>query len=400
MSAPILNQTTAHTSPGVSSQSLAEDSAGLVLLSIEHAMTGAATWDQARAGLRALATTPVDAAQHTGLFYGAPALTFILHTAQADGRPRGQATLSRLDDLVSRIVRARLDAAAHRSASDAAPEFAEYDLFHGLTGLGALLLLRRPSSDVLADVLHYVVDLAQPRIRDDIMLPGWWVDHDPDPSAPTPGGHANLGMAHGAAALLALLGTAARRGIIVDGQLDAIAALLNWFDQWRQNGPRGTWWPQWLTRDELRTGRPTDSHPPRVSWCYGAPGIARAIQIGAIATGDHTRRATAEAAIASALTSEQIERLTDPGLCHGIAGLHQTAYRAALDAIDTTIADRLTAVAPYLARSATIDGADSPGEGGGDRSFLTGRSGVDLAASTLHHHRPPTSGWDACLLIS
>lgn len=397
MNVPILKQSNAHGAPMVSAQSLTEGSAGQVLLSIEHAMTGVATWDQARAALRALATTPVDAAQHTGLFYGAPALTFILHTAQADGRPRGNATLNRLDGLVSRIARDRLDAATHRSASGATPEFAEYDLFHGLTGLGALLLLRRPESDVLADALHYAVGLTRPRTRDDVVLPGWWVDHDPDPAAPTPGGHANLGMAHGAAALLALLGTAARRGIVVDEQLDAIAALLDWFDQWRQDGPHGTWWPQWLTRDELHAGKPTDSHPPRASWCYGAPGIARAIQIGAIATGDHSRRATAEDAIASALANEHVRRLTDPGLCHGIAGLYQTAYRAALDATDTTIADRLTTVAPHLAHSTAPDSAVS---NSGDQSFLTGRAGVDLAASTLHHHEPPTTGWDACLLIS
>src|SRR5690606_9359962 len=127
------------------------------------------------------------------------------------------------------------------------------------------------------------------------LLPGWWVDHDPDPTAPTPGGHANLGMAHGAAGLLALLGTAARRGVVVDEQVEAIGLLLDCFDQWRQDGPAGTWWPQWLTHDDLRTRRLAHPHQPRPSWCYGTPGVARAIQIGAIATGDQTRRATAEA---------------------------------------------------------------------------------------------------------
>lgn len=372
-------------------QSLASGYAGQALLSVETALTGAASWADARAALRQLASAPIDASEHTGLYYGAPAVAFVLHAAQGDGRPRGQGTLTVLDGHASRLTRTRLAAAERRAASGAAPRLDEYDLFYGLTGLGVLLLERRPGSDVLADVLHYVIDLTREQVRDGVVVPGWWVDHDPDPAAPTPGGHANLGMAHGAAGLLAFLATAARRGVVVDGQHEAIATLQGWFDRWRQAGPDGVWWPQWLTRDELRAGRLGHQHIPRPSWCYGTPGIARAIQIAAIATGDHIRRAGAEAALASCLTARQVARLTDAGLCHGIAGLYQTAFRAAQDAADPAVTHHLTVAAESLTRTARPDR---------DLGFLTGSAGLDLALSTLRTSQPPASGWDACLLIS
>jgi hypothetical protein len=60
-----------------------------------------------------------------------------------------------------------------------------------------------PGSDDLGDLLRYVVRLTEPRRHDGPLPPGWWVDHDPDPVLPSPGGHANAGTAHGAAGLLA-----------------------------------------------------------------------------------------------------------------------------------------------------------------------------------------------------
>ncbi len=143
--------------------------------------------------------------------------------------------------------------------------------------------------------------------------------------------HANFGIAHGGSGLLALLALAAMDGRLVDGQADAMERLCGWFDSWRQESEHGPWWPQWVTRDELRAGRPDCDGPGRPSWCYGVPGIARAQQLAAIATSQPTRQAAAEAALASCMTSPRLDRLTDPGICHGLADLDAAlrTYRAA-----------------------------------------------------------------------
>lgn len=191
----------------------------------------------------------------------------------------------------------------------------------------------QPDSDELDRILRYVVALTTLQCRQDgIALPGWWVTHDPDKILPTPGGHLNFGMAHGAAGLLAFLAVATLAGHVVEGQHDAITVLTGWFDQRRQDGPDGPWWPPWLTRAELRAGRPTQTRPGQVSWCYGTVGIGRALQLAAHATGDARRHDAAEDALAASLTETQLDRITEPGRCHGIAGVYQTIFRAAREA--------------------------------------------------------------------
>ncbi len=373
-------------------QSLAHGAAGTALLHIERAMAGSGSWGTARARIQQAVAGPVDAAEHAGLYYGAPAITFLLHTA-AQAHPSYQTARDSLYEHVLHLTRRRLATAADRINRGDHSTFAESDLFYGLTGLGALLLRCNPGSDVLGGVLRYVITLTKPHRHDGVDLPGWWVDHNPDEILPTPGGHANLGMAHGAAGLLALLSLATIRGCTVDGQDEAIATLTNWFDRWRQDSSEGPWWPEWLTRDDLTTGYPTRSRAGRPSWCYGTVGIARALQLAAIATQDVQRQHAAEHALAASLTDSRLDQITDHGLCHGIAGIYQTAYRAAQDARTSAISDRL----PHLAARLT-DHSNSLDDQ--QRGLLTGSTGVELARETCRHAAPPRTGWDACLLIT
>lgn len=377
------------TAEETTAQGLANGAAGVALLHIERALTGSEGWGSAHARIRQVAAGPVDAAAHTGLYYGAPAVNFVLHAASAGGHPSYRAAAEILDGHVLRLTRRRLAAAMNRTRCGQTTSFGEYDLFYGLTGIGALLLRRASGSDSLADVLGYVVRLVEPRHDDGCELPGWWVDHDPDRILPTPGGHANLGMAHGAAGLLALLALARRRGCVVDGHDRAIERLSAWFDRWRQDSEDGPWWPYWVTREELRTGRPTQRGPGRPSWCYGAIGIGRAQQLAAIATGDSSRRTAAEETLAASLADRQLHRIGDAGLCHGMAGVYQSAYRAARDARSPAIEQRLPAVAAALIRYAAAQN--------GEAGLLTGDAGVNLALETTRYTTPPPrSGTHAC----
>jgi len=385
----------------VTSQSLARGAVGTALLHVERAWTGSGSWDTAQARIRRVVAGPVDAAEHAGLYYGVPAVAFLLHAA-AGRHPRYRAAAETMDDHVLRLAGRRLASAAIRSGRGEPAAFAEYDLFYGLTGIGALLLRHRPDSDDLAGILRYVVTLVtRPRHEDGIELPGWWVVHNPDEILPTPGGHANFGVAHGAAGLLSFIALATLRGCVVDGQHEAIAVLTGWFDRWRLDGPDGPWWPRWITREELRTGCPAQRQPGRASWCYGTVGIARALQLAALATGDPRRQHAAEDALAASLTDSQLDRITEPGLCHGIAGVYQTAYRASLDARGPVLARRLPALADRLALHArSLGGDDGDGSEADTGGLLTGRAGADLALDTLRHSAPPHTGWDACLLIT
>src|SRR5699024_1154281 len=73
--------------------------------------------------------------------------------------------------------------------------------------------------------------------------------------------------------------------------------------------------------------------PPRPSWCYGTPGLARAQQLAGLALGDADRQRMAENALLACVADRtQLDRIRDASLCHGAAGLLHTAHRVARDA--------------------------------------------------------------------
>ena len=372
-------------------QSLSSGIAGTALVSVERSLAGEQAWPQAHTQIAAAARYPLVATPQAGLYYGAPAIGFLLACAQADGTPRYPAAVGHITAIITTIAEQRLSAAAERIAGGNPADFAEYDLFYGLTGIAVLLMLQDPGSDLLRRVLDYLIGLTRPRPDE---LPGWWVSHDPDHAQATPGGHANFGMAHGAAGLLAVLSAAARRDVLTDGQHDAIRYLCDWFTRWQQDGPAGPWWPHWVTGAELAAGRPVRHAPTRASWCYGTPGISRALQQAAIALGDSALQQHAEQALAACLAdpSQLQPACESSGLCHGIAGVYQTAWRVARDAATPLIAPHL----PHLTGQLRVRAAHNAGPA----SLLNGTSGLTLALRTASSGQPPISGWDTCLLIS
>ncbi|WP_100447242.1 lanthionine synthetase C family protein [Glycomyces xiaoerkulensis] len=369
-------------------QSLGQGAAGIALLHLERAATGAGDPARAHAWIRAAASEPVSASTRAGLYVGAPELAFVLDIAERTLPGRYAHHRDRLLDLVVRAVHQRLDATQDRLRAGRPAHFGEYDLISGLTGLGRLLLRARPDGAALGRILEHLVALTDPIGHGSDRRPGWWVDHDPDPQLPTPGGHANFGLAHGISGPLALLSIAHNAGHTVEGQLDAIATITEHLRSIAQAGPAGTWWPQWIAA----TGHP-HGHPPRPSWCYGTPGIARAIQLAAIATGDTTLQHVAEDALAvSLIHPTHRDQLAEPGLCHGWAGTCLTAWHATRDTADPDLARLLpTATAPFAAAATQATA---------DQSLLGGAAGIALVANLLATDAASTTGWDQCLLLN
>ncbi|HEY5833934.1 lanthionine synthetase C family protein [Streptomyces sp.] len=380
----------------VPAQSLSKGPAGIALLHIERAHTGKADWRTARSWVQAAALDGISGADDACLLFGVPALAFVLHAAEADGAERYASARDRLDTYVTALAHRRIGLAHARIDRGEPPAFAEYDLLHGLSGIGAHLLQHAPGDHALERTLSYLVRLTEPLRVDRERVPGWWVHHDPHVKQSTefPGGHSNFGIAHGITGPLALLAQALRRGVAVDGQSEAVHTICTWLDTWRQESDAGPWWPQWITRDQLGTGRPGQSSASRPSWCYGTPGIARAQQLVGIALADKARQQMAERALAYCVSDRaQLRQITDTSLCHGWAGLYQTTWRAAQDALTPEIGLLLPPLADLLLQHSRAGRR----EGGG---LLEGEAGLALALHTAAHPTPPISGWDACLLIN
>jgi hypothetical protein len=372
-------------------QSLAGGAAGIALLHIERAHSGHGDPRLPHAWLKVAASSPLTAAPNAGLLFGAPALAFVTYAA-AGTSGRYRRALEHLDDAVTALTRSRLAEAHARIDSGGRPPMKEFDLIRGLTGLGAYHLRRHPESLITADVLSYLVRLTEwpPGCAE---LPPWWTDVSPngEPSSDYPHGHGNFGLSHGIGSALVLLSLAVLRNVPVAGAKEAIERICAWTDLWRQQDGTGPWWPGLVTAEQVREQRIDPSLRPRPSWCYGISGTARAQQLAGLALGDERRQQTAEEAMLTTLRDPaQLDRLPEIGLCHGMAGLLQSAWRMANDARTTQISDELPRVAARLAEIA------HPAL---NSELLDGAAGAALALHTFGTGAV-VSGWDTFLLMA
>jgi lantibiotic biosynthesis protein len=369
-------------------QSLAGGAVGIALLHIERAVSGHGDEALAHRWIRAAASEPVSIGHNSDPFHGAPALSFMLHTARPLGGYRRAYTS--LHDATITLTRQRL-AAAHARIDRREPlPMYEFDLVHGLTGLALYLLHAHPDHPLSDGVVSYITRLTEP-LGDGTGMPPWWLPSGlagtPDPKFPE--GHGNIGAAHGISAVIALLAYAIRHGHDTPAANDALADLTRWTDSHRQDDDAGVWWPGYVT-----AGSDPTRHRP--SWCYGTAGTARAQQLAGIAQNNTTRQRHAEDAMLAVLRdTTQRDRLTEIGLCHGKAGLLQSACRIAAASTDQNRSAQLTPFIPGLAAELASQLAaehDVP-------ELLDGTAGAALALHSATTGTPVTN-WDAFLALS
>ncbi|MFF4988530.1 lanthionine synthetase C family protein [Streptosporangium saharense] len=385
-------------SPRWNGQSLSEGATGIAILHGVRAQAGLSGWGRVRAWLSLATEEEVSAGPGAGLWHGAPALAFSLSVVVRPGED--DQLMKRLDTVVASMTRSRLQAAEARMASAQRPDLGEFDLVHGLTGFGAFLLRRDPYGDLVRHVLAYLVRLTEPIPADDPAsdsVPGWWTLQVPTgkPEDDFLGGHSDHGMAHGITGPLALLATSKRAGVTVDGQMTAIDRICAWLDTHHEEGPTGPWWPERLTHTELQKGRSSQGGPARPSWCYGAPGITRALQLAGLALGDRTRQRKAEEALLRCVTDPvQLNWLEGPSLCHGWAGVTAVTWFAAVDALTPALRDRL----PFLMNSLIEHAHRKPSRSWTKPGLIDGTAGAALILHTIATQT--TEGWERNLLIN
>ncbi|GAA2329785.1 lanthionine synthetase C family protein [Streptomyces violaceusniger] len=404
-------------------QGLAHGPAGAALLLSEASRRDTALRKSVHALLAAAATTAAD--PDLGLLTGLGGLGFTVKHATRS--PQDYATLRTRIDAALRNGLAELLDAEHPRIEAGAPGARRdrFDAVFGVTGIGRYFLAEPSDPAAVRDVLHHLVTLTEP-VRDPGYgelgrLPGWF-------SPPWPEGMGrnsrewvlDLGLAHGVAGPLALLSLCWTRGIRVPDQETAIRRIAQWLMSWRQGDENtGPWWPKTVSAAQERAAeRPALKRGPgaggRPSWCYGTPGIARALHLAGTALGEEEWiRGAADAMRAVFTSPDRMRGMDDPGLCHGLAGLLQITGRMADELEDPSLAARADELAEQLCARFTPGSAfgfptvllyadrpqplDSP-------TFLEGAAGVALA---LHERIAPPTGdhagelsWDAALMLS
>ncbi|MGI5229855.1 lanthionine synthetase C family protein [Actinoallomurus sp. CA-142502] len=245
-----------------------------------------------------------------------------------------------------------------------------HDLIEGVTGVGVYLLMRPLPSKRQAVVrsLAKAADGDPPFHVPPHRVPQAWS---------LPRGYADCGLAHGAAGPLALLALLSEEH--ADVPAGTIARIADWLRDAAHTDEWGIAWPAGIAgRDRLPS-------PRRASWCYGVPGIARALWLAGRALDEPGYQELAREAMAALLDHPEAWGIGDsPNLCHGLGGL--LLVTAAFAADDPRFAAPARELLDRILGAFDPDlplGFDTDGPG-----LLTGAAGVALTLLTVTGDRP------------
>jgi hypothetical protein len=284
----------------------------------------------------------------------------------------------------------------------------EFDAITGLSGIAAYLLTRgsEPPADV---VLEAILDAFVAMTEECDAIPHWYTPPHllagEGMAEYYPQGNLNCGLAHGIPGPLAVMALALADGVRVDGLEEAVARTAAWLVRHRSADAFGTNWPTMVPHVPGGQVDPAQLDSSRAGWCYGAPGVARALWLAGRALGDRTLGDLAIEAIAAVYQRPiATRRIDSPTFCHGVAGLLQVTLRFAHDtraplfmqAAHDLTEQLLSLYVPerrlaYCCIEPDGNLVDQPG-------FLDGAPGVActlLAAST-----PIEPRWDRLFLLS
>jgi lantibiotic biosynthesis protein len=346
----------------------------------------------------------------TGLFSGLSGLAFATwYLSQCGKRYR------KLLAAVEEVLLPQTVALANRLAAQKKDvSVGQFDLISGLSGVGTYLLCRKEnpgSATALRSVLKALVELT----REEAGLPRWYTPAHllwEEMSRLTPHGNLNCGLAHGIPGPLGLLSLAQLAGIEVDGMVDAIDRVVSWLLHHRLDDTWGVNWPTAVPLEANGSVASRNTHvayspfePSRTAWCYGSPGIARALWFAGQALDNAAYRELAVAAMEAIYRRPlNVRRIDSPTFCHGVAGLLQITVRFAHDTELPQFIEAAHALGEQLLSlydPNTLLGYYSLEPGGNhvdQPGLLDGVPGVVLALLAAATNVEPT--WDRLFLLS
>jgi hypothetical protein len=265
-----------------------------------------------------------------GMFSGLAGLAFAARS-YSPRHARYQRLLSWLDPALSTHALA----AAGRLHGRHGVSVAEFDLISGLCGVGAYFLSAGvpPPTDV---ALHAILETLVALTETSDGVPHWYTPQSLMSDNPMakffPEGNLNCGLAHGIPGPLAMMALALESGFGVDGLAEAIERTADWLVRHQTADHYGVNWPTavpWTPQGRVPSERLDVS---RAAWCYGTPGVARALWLAGRAIGAYSLcHLAVEGMTAVYRRPVSVRRIDSPTFCHGVAGLLQVTMRFLFD---------------------------------------------------------------------
>jgi lantibiotic biosynthesis protein len=349
----------------------------------------------------------------TGLFSGLSGLAFAGWQLSRDGI-RYQRFLLSLDDTISSEATALATHVRH----SAYVSMNDFDVISGLSGIGAYLLSRHEEA-VTGAALAAVVDALISLVTRNEALPAW---HTPahllfDDTARKnyPLGNLNCGLAHGIPGVLAFLSLVRLTDLSFEHLDEAIVTTATWLSTHRFDDEWGVNWPSAIPLRSSEVDGKTilaeadlknsPGGPSRTAWCYGSPGIARALWLaGRALSRDDFKQLAIDAMEAVFRRPIAVRMIDSPTFCHGVAGLLAVTIRFANETGSPLFRNECQKLTKQILSTFHPDSllgfrnleyggnqTDQPG-------FLDGASGVAIVLLSAAIGVEP--GWDRVFLLS
>jgi len=390
--------------------SVPQGDAGLAVLAgyVDACVPGRG-WDATAHQLLAIAARGSEQAPYLlpGLHGGLAGLAFAASTLS-----RGGTRYRRLLASLDRVLLPQAIALSRNVGRDERDiSVSEFDVISGVSGIGAYLLTRA-DDPAAAGALRVVLEgLVAMTADDGGGVPRWYTPAhlmgDETMAELYPDGNLNCGLAHGIPGPLALMALALQHGFDVAGLRDAVDRLAGWLIDQRISDAWGTNWPTAVALP----GQDLPAHPAlgpdgtRCAWCYGGPGVARAVWLAGDALDSSELRGAAVETMEAVYRRPVVERRIDsPTFCHGVSGLLQITLRFANDTglpVFTDAARSLTEQLLGLHEPDRILGFCSIEPGGNhvdQPGLLDGAPGVALVLFAATSAADPA--WDRMFLLA
>ncbi len=269
------------------------------------------------------------------LFNGICGACFALQAASMDGM-RYQRMLQNIQSYLLESIESYYLEPLRTNREQNQPVFSYlHDLIQGLCGVGRYVLenLFIPDFFEMAKkITTTLINFTKPLQVHGHSVPGWYLSpndtlntwHKEDSK-----GNFNLGLAHGIPGILAFLAIASLKGVEVKGQKETMMEIASWIRQKSFNKNDTIRWP-YSVPWELEIQKKTRDEDSKDAWCYGVPGIARALFLAGKALEDTELKSFAITAFRGVFCRTRKEwQLHGPMLCHGIAGLLMLTHEMA-----------------------------------------------------------------------
>lgn len=233
---------------------------------------------------------------------------------------------------------------ANKNLNEGKTTSLDFEAVYGLAGIARYLLILKDNKQaeiVIKEILKYFIKLNEKVEYKGYRIPRYFITPQNqlnDDAKNYPGGHVDIGIAHGLCGPLLVMSIALEQGYKLMNLPETIRDMANELLLWIQEDKFGIWWPSKINYNEYVNNSLLYNHPTANGWCYGTPSVARTLWICGSALKDEKYKNIAVKAFKS-LSNRILEdlKIIGPTFCHGLAGILHLTHLMYLDTLDNDL---------------------------------------------------------------